>query len=166
MVFTQQDLITTDYELDGRFGTAVAKLGDINLDGFNDVAVSAPFEGNGAVYIYLGGPDGLSTKPSQKILSPTELPSPYDDVHSSMFGHAISRGVDIDSNGYRDIAIGSPNAETVYIFKTYPVIKVMARIIPSKQELLSDDTRFEMKICARIESMTTITGDIGEFFNL
>jgi hypothetical protein len=141
----------------------LGKIGDINLDGFNDLAISAPFEGNGAVYIYLGGPDGISAKPSQRIQAPSELPSPYPDVKSSMFGHGISRGVDIDSNGYRDIAIGSPNSETVYIFKTYPVVKVIASILPSKNELSVDDTRFNMKVCARIESRTNIESDVGEF---
>lgn len=162
MAFEQQQLITTDYDLDGRFGTALSKIGDINLDGYNDIAISAPFEGNGAVYIYLGGPEGLSTKPSQRIEAPSELPSPYDDVKSSMFGHGISKGVDIDSNGYRDIAIGSPNAEAIYVFKTYPVVKVVASITPSKSELSLDDTRFNMKVCARIETMTNIENDIGE----
>lgn len=110
MAFKPSVLITSDYESNGRFGSALSKIGDINLDGFNDVAISAPFEGNGAVYIHLGGPEGVSLKPSQRIQAPSELPSPYGDVKSSMFGFGMSRGVDIDSNGYRDIAIGSPNA--------------------------------------------------------
>lgn len=95
-------------------------------------------------------------KPSQRIQAPSELPSPYDDVKSSMFGFAISRGVDIDSNGYRDIAIGSPNAENVYIYKTYPVVNVVVKIIPSKTELSLDDTRFNMKVCALIESQIPV----------
>lgn len=162
MAFKHQSLITTEYDKDGRFGTALGKIGDLNFDGFNDIAISAPFEGNGVVYIFLGGPDGLSTKPSQKIQAPSELPSPYADVRSSMFGHSISRGVDIDSNGYRDIAIGSPNSEAVYIFKSYPVVKFVGTITPSKSELSLDDTRFNMQVCASIDAMTIIENDIGE----
>lgn len=39
-----------------RFGTAIAAISDLNLDGFNDVAIGAPFENDhrGAVYIYHG----------------------------------------------------------------------------------------------------------------
>lgn len=39
-----------------RFGTAVAAVSDLNLDGFNDVVIGAPFENDhrGAVYIYHG----------------------------------------------------------------------------------------------------------------
>lgn len=166
MAFDQQALITTEFEHDGRFGTTLSKLGDINLDGYNDIAVSAPFEDNGAVYIYLGGPDGLSTKHSQRIQAPSELPSPYEDVKSSMFGHGISRGVDIDSNGYHDIAIGSPNSEAVYIFKSYPVVKFIASITPSKSELSLEDTRFELKICAKLETMTHIENEIGKIHRL
>lgn len=69
------------------------------MDGYNDIAISAPFEKNGVVYIHLGGPDGVSMKPSQRLEAPSELPSPYSDVSTSMFGHSISRGSDIDGNG-------------------------------------------------------------------
>jgi hypothetical protein len=142
----------------------LSKIGDLNRDGFNDIAVSAPFEGNGAVYIFLGGPDGLSSKPSQKISAPSELPITYEgyEEQTAMFGHGISRGVDIDGNGYRDIAIGSPNTESVYIYKTYPVVKIVASIQPSKNELSLDDTRFNIKVCMRVDSVTNLLNEIGE----
>lgn len=39
-----------------RFGTAIAAVSDLNLDGFNDVVIGAPFENDhrGGVYIYHG----------------------------------------------------------------------------------------------------------------
>jgi integrin alpha 1 len=39
-----------------RFGTAVAAVKDLNVDGFNDVVIGAPLEDDhaGAVYIYHG----------------------------------------------------------------------------------------------------------------
>ena len=43
----------------GRFGSAVENIGDIDLDGLSDVAVSAPYEGMGVVYIYRGSESGL-----------------------------------------------------------------------------------------------------------
>jgi hypothetical protein len=48
-----------------RFGFAITNLGDLNSDGFQDIAVGAPYEGNGAVYIYLGSAQGLIPDPSQ-----------------------------------------------------------------------------------------------------
>lgn len=81
-----------------------------------------------------------------------------------MFGHGVSRGVDIDGNGYRDIAIGSPNSESVFIFKSYPVVNVIASILPSKTELSLEDTRFILKVCARLESRMMNNNKIGEFW--
>ena len=164
MAFDLQVILKTEFDLDGRFGTTLAKIGDINRDGFNDIAISAPFENNGAVYIFLGGTEGLSTKPIQKIPAPSELPIPYAgyEEQTAMFGHGISRGVDIDGNGYRDLAIGSPNSESVYIYKTYPVIKIAASIQTAKNELSLDDTKVNMKICMRADSVTNIGKETGE----
>jgi len=48
-----------------RFGFSIANLGDLNKDGYEDVAIGAPYEGSGAVYIYLGSDNGLITEPAQ-----------------------------------------------------------------------------------------------------
>lgn len=137
------------------------RIGDINLDGYNDLAISAPFESNGAVYIFLGNSQGLSSKPSQKILAPSDVSNPFGDL-TSMFGFGLSKGVDIDSNGYRDIAIGSPNSEAVFVYKTYPVVKVLASIMPSKTELSIDDGSIAIKVCASIITKTEIKDEIGK----
>ena len=162
------------------------RIGDINLDGFNDLgkkkkrfssrenfhenfsfshilAISAPFEDNGAVYIFLGSPQGLSATPSQRIRAPSEVPSPFGDT-SSMFGYGLSKGVDIDSNGYRDIAIGSPASDAVYIFKSYPVVKVLASIVSSKSEIMLEEKSIMIKVCAALRTMTEITHEIGKKF--
>ena len=60
--------------------------------------MAAPFEENGVVYIFHGGPSGLSSKPTQRLVAPQlDLSEPIN-VH--MFGHGLSRGADIDGNHY------------------------------------------------------------------
>lgn len=49
----------------GQFGAAIAALTDINGDGLMDVAVGAPLEDQGVVYIFNGRNGGLSSQPSQ-----------------------------------------------------------------------------------------------------
>ncbi|XP_053668619.1 integrin alpha-PS3-like [Anopheles marshallii] len=141
--FQLQGMLAGNHEVAGRFGTSLGRIGDINMDGYNDLAVGAPFEGNGAVYIFLGSADGLQPKPSQRLTPPTnELLSPQP-----MFGFALSRGSDIDANGYKDLAVGSPNDEKVYVYRTYPVVRVEAEVTSSKRELTLDDTTFDLSIC-------------------
>ena len=57
-----------------RFGLSVARAGNLNLDtspsghDYMDLVVGAPYDGEdgrGAVYIYLGGPDGVVNKYAQ-----------------------------------------------------------------------------------------------------
>lgn len=60
----------------------------------SDVAVGAPFEGAGAVYIYQGAKTGIVFDPVQKILA--------QNIDSRLrgFGISLSNGVDVDGNHY------------------------------------------------------------------
>ena len=63
--FNQKATLKLTGKVESRFGLALANLGDINKDGCDDLAIGAPYEDGGAVYIYLGSRDGLSKDPSQ-----------------------------------------------------------------------------------------------------
>lgn len=146
--FEDPVILHGDFEGDGHFGTSLGKIGDLNGDGFNDLAVSAPMEGEGAVYIFLGSEKGISTKPIQKI-------SLQDSIHSkftgekSLFGFSISGGADIDSNRYNDIAISAPNSEKVFIYKTYPVISIESQINSPINPLPFDNGTIDVRLCSK-----------------
>jgi hypothetical protein len=61
---------------------------------FADIAVGAPYEGNGVVYIYHGSVDGLKHEPAQIIRA--------EDIDQRIkgFGISLSKGVDVDGNHY------------------------------------------------------------------
>ncbi|NWS43208.1 ITA6 protein, partial [Probosciger aterrimus] len=50
---------------DSMFGLAVENVGDVNQDGYPDIAIGAPYDGFGKVYIYHGSRNGINTKPAQ-----------------------------------------------------------------------------------------------------
>ena len=98
-----------------QFGLSIAQLGDINKDGFNDLAVGAPYEGQGVVYIFLGAVEGISglkknqfvvsaAKCASQIISGQQLamnkPLPTNLV---TFGSSLSGGLDLDNNEYPGI---------------------------------------------------------------
>ena len=65
----------------GRFGAAIDALTDINGDELTDVAVGAPLEEQGAVYIFNGQQGGLSPRPSQvmiQICQSKPIPGPLE----------------------------------------------------------------------------------------
>ncbi|XP_043931197.1 integrin alpha-4 [Protopterus annectens] len=105
-----------------RFGDTISNLGDIDNDGFEDVAVGAPHEDDlqGAVYIYNGRKNGISHSFSQKIKG--------QQVRNglSMFGHSISGGIDIDGNGYSDVAVGAFLSDSAVVLRTRAVAIVEA----------------------------------------
>lgn len=61
-----------------------------------DLAVGAPYEGTGAVYIFRGGQKGIVAEYSQRIAA-TDLLSARP---LASFGSSISGGIDMDGNGY------------------------------------------------------------------
>lgn len=92
------------------FGSALASAGDVNGDGFADLAVGAPipfeFTGyNGVVYVYFGGPDGLRQDRVQTVYFPGRV--------STGFGSSVSAGGDIDGDGYGDLVVGAPGTEDI-----------------------------------------------------
>lgn len=135
----------------GRFGSALSRLGDINHDGYNDIAIGAPFDGNGAVYVYLGGPKGIRDIHSQIIKPPMNVMNLSPSTGGFMFGHGLSKGVDIDFNSYNDFAIGAPNAEMVYLYRAYPVVKVIASV-SGNREITTSQNSVEISACYGINT--------------
>ncbi|XP_059144978.1 integrin alpha-3-like [Physella acuta] len=109
-----------------RFGTAISSIGDVNLDRFNDIAVGAPDEddGEGCVYIYLGGTSCYVNTPSQRI-SPSQL-----GLSLKGFGFTISASRSrSDVISYPVLAASSVFNNTVVILRCRPVLNVTAKIL-------------------------------------
>lgn len=94
---------TADLVLNGTagsyFGSTVEGVGDVDNDGFADIAVGEwPWSGNtGRVLIYFGGSPMNATYDSEM-----QGPEP-----GAKFGKSIAGGRDVNGDGYVDVAIGS-----------------------------------------------------------
>lgn len=82
-----------------QFGFSVTTAGDVDNDGFGDVAVGAHQYPNGRAYIYHGGSSGLASSPER---------IGEGDQASSQFGYSVASAGDIDGDGFGDIVIGAP----------------------------------------------------------
>lgn len=92
-------------QADAFFGWRVARIGDVNGDGYADVAVGAPDftdgqSNEGGVFVYYGSPGGLSTASPWLI---------EGDVAGLTLGYwGIGSGGDLDGDGYGDFILGAP----------------------------------------------------------
>uniref|UniRef100_A0A8D2L8U2 Integrin subunit alpha E n=1 Tax=Varanus komodoensis TaxID=61221 RepID=A0A8D2L8U2_VARKO len=92
-----------------RFGFAMAAIGDIDANGFGDVAIGAPLEGHepdsgssGSIYIFNGGKDGIHSSFSQRITAA------QTGVAGLMyFGRSVAGGLDFTEDGLLDLVVGS-----------------------------------------------------------
>jgi hypothetical protein len=102
------DFVLPGAEIGGEFGSAVAGLGDFNYDGFDDLAVGAPFDdgdGNalddgtdrGRAFVFYGG-YLFSDVPDHTVTG----------TAGSRFGAMVARTGDINNGGAPDLLVGAP----------------------------------------------------------
>uniref|UniRef100_A0A452UB56 Integrin subunit alpha L n=1 Tax=Ursus maritimus TaxID=29073 RepID=A0A452UB56_URSMA len=111
----------------GRFGAAIAALTDINGDGLVDVAVGAPLEEQGAVYVFNGQHGGLSPQPSQRI----EGTQVFSGIR--WFGRSIHGVKDLGGDGLTDVAVGAEGR--VIVLSSRPVVDILTQISFSPAEI-------------------------------
>jgi serine/threonine-protein kinase len=84
------------------FGLAVARAGDVDQDGFEDLLVGAP-QGDsaeaGRIYLYRGGIAGLDPSPTWTATG-TEP--------SELLGWSIASSVNLSFDGFADVVVGAP----------------------------------------------------------
>ncbi|XP_061541464.1 integrin alpha-6-like [Phycodurus eques] len=111
---------------DSLFGLAVENIGDVNQDGHGDIAVGAPYDGSGRVYLYCGSSSGINRKVAQ-VLSP-------ESPKITLFGYSLSGNLDIDDNQYPDLAVGSLS-DAVFVYRARPVVNVGSTLTINPNEI-------------------------------
>ena len=103
---TTAGLSLTGPQYDVFYGRTVSGLGDVNGDGFDDMAVAAvsldlPYYDSGAIYVYHGGASGPPTTASATL---------YGGGYGDKFGWSIDAAGDTNNDGFDDVIVGSPYA--------------------------------------------------------
>lgn len=86
------------------FGRMVAAAGDVNQDGFADLAIgdylyTTDQQAEGAAFVHIGGPDGIQSDPAWMA---------EGNKADTWFGHAVASAGDVNQDGYSDLIVGAP----------------------------------------------------------
>lgn len=150
----------------GRFGHSLSAAGDLNGDGFQDLIVGAPYDGEdgrGAIYVFHGSEKGINEKYTQRILA--------RDVHRDMrtFGFSVRGGRDVDGNGYPDIAVGAFQSNQAAILRSRPVIQVTGSVRTTRKTINLDEklcvTEFGRMPCERLRICLKYVGKLAADYN-
>ncbi|CDQ86095.1 unnamed protein product [Oncorhynchus mykiss] len=134
------------------FGLAVENLGDLNLDGYQDIAVGAPYDdsGSGKVFIYHGSAQGINIKPAQVL---SGVPS-----KTRLFGYSLAGNMDLDRNSYPDLAVGSLS-DSVFVYRARPVINIQKVVKTMPKEIDLTKKNCGNNICLEVEACFSYTAN-------
>lgn len=107
-VATTQNRLLTGAVNSGQFGFAVSTAGDVNGDGYSDIAIGAPQAGagqaiEGIVYVFHGSSTGIAAAPNLVIES---------NQAGAQFGYSLNTAGDVNGDGFSDLIVGAPTYES------------------------------------------------------
>uniref|UniRef100_A0A3Q0S6V7 Integrin subunit alpha 8 n=1 Tax=Amphilophus citrinellus TaxID=61819 RepID=A0A3Q0S6V7_AMPCI len=146
----------------GRFGTAIAPLGDVNQDGYNDVAVGCPFGGEerGGRVLIFNGNKAIATKGMTLSQELRAAHAPGGSLPG--FGFTLRGGQDMDNNQYPDLIVGAFGAGEVSVSQA--VVSVEAEMILTPKILNPDDRQCHlpqmniMVTCLKVDVCAAVSG--------
>uniref|UniRef100_A0A4W5RKF2 Integrin, alpha 6b n=1 Tax=Hucho hucho TaxID=62062 RepID=A0A4W5RKF2_9TELE len=134
---------------DSMFGLAVENLGDLNLDGYQDIAVGAPYDDR-KVFIYHGSAQGINIKPAQVLSGVSSK--------TRLFGYSLAGNMDLDRNSYPDLAVGSLS-DSVFIYRARPVINIQKVVKTMPKEIDPSKKNCGNNICLEVEACISYTAN-------
>ncbi|CAH4037189.1 integrin alpha-5-like [Pieris brassicae] len=137
----------TGTENGGYFGAAIISVGDMDGDGLDEVAISAPYESDkGVVYLYSGAGLIAGRKWFQRI-----QPAGFNT-----FGWSLTAMDNLSDNGCKGLAIGAPESNKVAILRGIPAITVtLFATFPNLQKR-QNKTAFEFSSGLEIQYPTSL----------
>jgi hypothetical protein len=157
-----------DQALDvGSHVESLAALGDVNHDGFDDLAVGAPyFPDGGRALVFVGSATGLQPVPAW-------VNDPVPDAQR--FGWSVASAGDVNGDGLEELVIGDPAVPSGFgrahvFYGVQPLQEGQASVIDDAGLELDRDAQGQVVLswsdsCAEDGDFAIYAGTLGDFAN-
>ncbi|KAK2570479.1 Integrin alpha-8 [Acropora cervicornis] len=160
-----------DVQAGSNFGHSLCAV-DLNNDRYSDLLISAPYHGQdeGRVYVYINDgntPGTLNQVPAMTLEGPKSKRGlfgfamavagdlnqdsyPASKVSPGVitFGYSLAGNLDVDNNGYPDLAIGAYSSDKVFLFRSRSIVIMEANITLSNTQIPLEDSDGAMQIAS------------------
>ncbi|CAF4939099.1 unnamed protein product [Pieris macdunnoughi] len=140
----------------GRFGLTIVNIGDMDGDGKDEVAIAAPYEDDGAVYIYTG--KALDSEPGKYMMK-------IKPEGFQTFGLSLATLWDYDDNGSNGLAIGAPESDKILVLRSFASVTVNLRtefpLLQFKSNKIDENITFKVILSVIYpKKAKNVTGDL------
>lgn len=64
---------------------------------------------------------------------------------------------------YSDLAIGAPNTESVFVYKSYPIVRLSVSVVPASKEIKTTDKTAKFTVCWSYNSPHPVNIPVGKY---
>ncbi|XP_013194988.2 integrin alpha-PS4 [Amyelois transitella] len=151
--FIKRKLTIMSVNEESRFGTSII-ANDLDGDGLQEIFVSAPYQGDGVLYVISGYEINMKINDQASTVDVSD----FEDIQIikrddfKLFAFSVAAVGDLDNNGCDELAVGAPGSDKVIILRCIPTVTIKATAELVGHKIVPESVNeFKINVCIKME---------------